>query len=54
MTPVLREEELLAYCDSVEDQFEQATHSLKGMCAMIEKNKDAYSDTIKGHVVSSA
>lgn len=54
MTPVLREEELLAYCDSVEDLFEQATHSLKGMCAMIEKNKDAYSDTIKGRIGSSA
>ena len=54
MTPIRSEEELLAYCDSVEDLFEQATHSLKGMCAMVEKNKDTYSDTIKGRIVSSA
>ena len=54
MTLIRSEEELFAYCDSVEDLFERATHSLKGMCAMIEKNKDAYSDTIKGRVVSSA
>lgn len=53
MGVLLSEAELCAYCDSVEDLFKQTSHSVKVMCAMVEKNPSAYSNELKSRCFCS-